>query len=276
VEIIVNNSTEKDILIKDLGIKFMFVSWVDSDMPGGGSEDMGAYKVALSESYEIDVSGILHDLPLSYEERDEDHDTCELKTDKQLKVTSYDPDTVRSGRYFRYVLRLINWRESHSAVVRFWIATKSNEILSEPFCIRYGGSVKAVYGRRDALLDELRALARTYPDDVALRERLARSLFNSLYQTTGDDRVRRDPMLGELRALARTYPDDAAVREQLACGLSHALLYENAYYYPAHRNALLDELRALARTFPDDVAVHDKLERSLDQTGNDHGRRDPC
>jgi hypothetical protein len=65
-------------------------------------------------------------------------------------------------------------------------------------------------GRRDALLDELRALARTYPDDAALRDRLARSLFNSLYQN-----AHPDSLLDELRALVRDYPDDAGVRKRL-------------------------------------------------------------
>ena len=69
--------------------------------------------------------------------------------------------------------------------------------------------------RRDALLDELRALARAYPDDVAMREQLARGLLNTLNHTKAEgDLARRDALLGELRALARTRPNDAAVRER--------------------------------------------------------------
>ena len=67
--------------------------------------------------------------------------------------------------------------------------------------------------RRDALLDELRALARAYPDDVAMREQLARGLLNTLNHTKAEgDLARRDALLDELRALARAYPDDVAMR----------------------------------------------------------------
>ncbi len=71
--------------------------------------------------------------------------------------------------------------------------------------------------RRDALLDELRALAGAYPDDAAVRELLAMGLFATLNDAKAeDDLARRDALLDELRALAGAYPDDAAVREQLA------------------------------------------------------------
>ena len=69
--------------------------------------------------------------------------------------------------------------------------------------------------RRDALLDELRALARAYPDDVAMREQLASGLLNTLNHTKAEgDLTRPDALLDELRALARTRPNDAAVRER--------------------------------------------------------------
>jgi hypothetical protein len=56
-----------------------------------------------------------------------------------------------------------------------------------------------------------------YPDDAAVRERLAGGLFNTLiYAKAEDDLARRDSLLDELRALARTYPDDAAVRDLLS------------------------------------------------------------
>jgi hypothetical protein len=70
------------------------------------------------------------------------------------------------------------------------------------------------------LLDELRSLARTCPNDAAVREQLAMALFNTLYAAEAGDSVRRDALLGELRALARTWPDDDAVGEWLAKGLS--------------------------------------------------------
>jgi len=70
--------------------------------------------------------------------------------------------------------------------------------------------------RRGTLLDELRALARSYPDDAVVRDRMARGLFNTLIHTKAeDDLARRDTLLDELHALARSYPDDAAVRELL-------------------------------------------------------------
>jgi len=69
--------------------------------------------------------------------------------------------------------------------------------------------------RRDALLDELRALARTRPNDAAVRERLAKGLHNIQVNTkVEDDLARPDALLDELRALARTRPNDAAVRER--------------------------------------------------------------
>jgi hypothetical protein len=75
--------------------------------------------------------------------------------------------------------------------------------------------------RRDALLDELRALARDYPDDTVVRELLAGGLANTLNDAKAeDDLARRDALLDELRALAQTHPDDAYVREDLARGLS--------------------------------------------------------
>ena len=41
--------------------------------------------------------------------------------------------------------------------------------------------------RRDALLDELRALARAYPDDAVGRERLAKGLHNIQVNTKVED-----------------------------------------------------------------------------------------
>ena len=68
--------------------------------------------------------------------------------------------------------------------------------------------------RRDGLLDELRGLARAFPDDAAVREELAGGLFNTLTDAKAeDDLARRDALLDELRALARAFPEDAAVRE---------------------------------------------------------------
>jgi len=58
-------------------------------------------------------------------------------------------------------------------------------------------------------------LARAYPDDAVVRERLAKGLHNTQVNAkVEDDLARRDALLGELRALARTHPNDAAVRER--------------------------------------------------------------
>jgi hypothetical protein len=114
--------------------------------------------------------------------------------------------------------------------------------------------------RRDTLLDELRALARSYPDDAAVRERLAGGLFNTLnHAKAEDDLARRDTLLDELRALARSYPDDAAVRDPLARGLLNTLNDAKDEDDLARRDTLLDELRALARSYPDDAAVRELL-----------------
>ena len=58
-------------------------------------------------------------------------------------------------------------------------------------------------------------MARAYPDDAVVRERLAKGLHNTQVNAKVEDYLaRRDALLGELRALARTHPNDAAVRER--------------------------------------------------------------
>jgi transcriptional regulator with XRE-family HTH domain len=116
--------------------------------------------------------------------------------------------------------------------------------------------------RRDALLEELRALARGYPEDAGARKHLASGLFNTLNAAeTEEDLARRDALLEELRALARSYPDDAAVREQLTRGLLIRLNAIKTKGDFARRDAVLGELRALARSYPDDAAVRQLLSR---------------
>jgi hypothetical protein len=124
--------------------------------------------------------------------------------------------------------------------------------------------------RRDALLDELRALARAYPNDAAVRERLAMGLFNTLiYAKAEDDLTRRDALLDELRALARPYPDYAAVRKHLAMGLFNTLNDAKAENDLARRDALLDELRTLVRALRDDAAVRERLAMGMRNALND-------
>ena len=108
---------------------------------------------------------------------------------------------------------------------------------------------------RDALLEELRQLARTYSDDAAVRERLAAGLFNTMVDAKQEEALeRRDALLEELRQLARTYSDDAAVREQLAAGLFNTMVDAKQEEALEGRDALLEELRQLARTYSDDAS----------------------
>jgi hypothetical protein len=103
---------------------------------------------------------------------------------------------------------------------------------------------------RDALLDELRALARAYPDEAAVRGRLAWGLFITRNHANREgDLALRDALLDELRALARAYSDDAGARMRLAMGLANTRLNAKAEGDLARRDALLDELRALARAY---------------------------
>ena len=62
--------------------------------------------------------------------------------------------------------------------------------------------------RRDALLDELRALARDHADDAAVREWLAKGLVLALNHAEAEgDLPRRDALMEELTELATAYPD---------------------------------------------------------------------
>jgi hypothetical protein len=138
----------------------------------------------------------------------------------------------------------------------------------------YDASIKAKeagqLADRDASLDELRALARAFPDDAAVREQLASGLFNTQIDAKAeDDLARRDGLLDELRTLARTYADDAAVRAPLAMGLFNTLNDAKAKDDLARRDGLLDELRALARAFPEDAAVRLRLAMGLFNTLSD-------
>lgn len=73
---------------------------------------------------------------------------------------------------------------------------------------------------RDALLDELRALATAHPDDPAVREHLSGGLVNTLMSAKFEkDLTRGDALLEELRALKAAHPEDPAMRRQLAKGL---------------------------------------------------------
>ena len=63
--------------------------------------------------------------------------------------------------------------------------------------------------RRDALLEELRELAKAHPEDPAVREQLAKGLFNTLNDAKSeDDLARRDALLEELRELAKAHSEE--------------------------------------------------------------------
>ena len=74
--------------------------------------------------------------------------------------------------------------------------------------------------RRDALLDELRALATAHPEEAAVRQQLAGGLLNALNDAKAeDDLARRDALLEELNSLAEAYPDDGWVEQLRSAGL---------------------------------------------------------
>lgn len=74
--------------------------------------------------------------------------------------------------------------------------------------------------RRDALLDELRALAQIHPDDAAVRKWLATGFALVAQHADEEDTADRAAgLLGELRALAKAHPRDGWVEEFSRAGL---------------------------------------------------------
>lgn len=121
--------------------------------------------------------------------------------------------------------------------------------------------------RRDTLLDELRLLASTFPDDAAVRESLAGGLFNTIIQAKLEGALeRRDTLFHELRQLVAAYPHDAIVREQLVKGLFNMVVYAKQEGALERRDMLLDELRQLAAAYPHDAAVRKQLAMGLSST----------
>jgi hypothetical protein len=69
-------------------------------------------------------------------------------------------------------------------------------------------------GHRDALLGELRRLARAYPDDDTPHENFTVGLYDALIDAKDEQQLeRRDALIEELHELARAYPDDSVIRE---------------------------------------------------------------
>ena len=70
--------------------------------------------------------------------------------------------------------------------------------------------------RRDASLDELRKLARGYPEHAGVQEYFAKGLFNILNDAKRkNDLCRRRALVAELRELADAHPANAAIQEAL-------------------------------------------------------------
>jgi len=164
-------------------------------------------------------------------------------------------------------------------------ARKSREARLGP--VLAGGLFSALFSaksennlpRRDALLNELRALSQTFSDDGFVRQGLARGLLNTLYHAKAEgDPDRRDALLNELRAMACGYPDDARGRLRFARGLLSMLNDAEKESDPDRRDGLLNELRGLAGDHPDDSAAREWLVKGLFNTLEyvklDVGRRD--
>jgi hypothetical protein len=115
--------------------------------------------------------------------------------------------------------------------------------------------------RRDDLLDELRALARSFPDDAAVRDLLAGGLSITLDNAKAEgDLARRDDLLDELHALARSFPDDAAVRVLLAGGCQARCTTPRPRGI-SHAAMTCSTNCAAARSFPDDAALRELVTR---------------
>lgn len=108
---------------------------------------------------------------------------------------------------------------------------------------------------RQHLMDELRALQQSNPDDAQVLASLVAGLYNALIDAreVEDDLDRQDSLLDELRLLQRSNPDDAQVWEPFAKGLVNALGSSIQEKDLECRLSLLDELRALHRLHLDDA-----------------------
>ena len=69
--------------------------------------------------------------------------------------------------------------------------------------------------RRDALLEELRGLYRLYPDDVDVRQWLAKGLARTLVVVTSEGKTfaYEDALLEEVRQLVNANPKDTIIRQ---------------------------------------------------------------
>ena len=121
-------------------------------------------------------------------------------------------------------------------------------------------------GDTPSSLDVFEAVRGLHPGDDAVREPLAKGLFNAFNGAPGTG-LDAGALLDELRHLARDHPGDDAVREALAKGLVNALFGAPGNGLDA--GALLDELRHLARDHPGDDAVRLEFAKGLFNAFND-------
>ena len=76
--------------------------------------------------------------------------------------------------------------------------------------------------RRDALRDELRALAKVHPTDPAVRNSLAKGLGKTIRDSADEGQPQREQELNtELNSLAEAHPDDSWVDGARSAGLLH-------------------------------------------------------
>jgi hypothetical protein len=104
-------------------------------------------------------------------------------------------------------------------------ARKRKRLAVELFSALNAAKAENDLDRRDFLLKELRALARKYSDDAAVREQLAMGLCNILNDAIVEgDLARSKAFLDALRALAAAHPDDIALRDVKDQGLHNMLI----------------------------------------------------
>jgi hypothetical protein len=136
--------------------------------------------------------------------------------------------------------------------------------------VRSAVSKETAQTENPPLLKKLRALNTAHPDDAALREKLAKGLFNAFNDASDANAVEQArALLEELRQLSAAHADDAAVREKLAMVLVNASAAAGDVGDLAQSNALLEELRGLNANHPDDVAVREELAKGLFNAFND-------
>jgi hypothetical protein len=116
---------------------------------------------------------------------------------------------------------------------------------------------------RDELLQELRVLSSTHPDDAPLRHQFAIGLFNTLVDVLRgrNDHERRDELLDELRTLSATHADEPVVRELLAKALSNTLVEARDDLW--RPNMILNELRALSAKYDGEPVLREILAGGL-------------